>query len=88
MKSVRKRNVLSPCRRPWTAAQSVHGDRFDVTRYQPMARSGYMDYSVVRDVFEMRCPDEWSGKLEVERSDARTGLVNAATIRRTHRAPA
>jgi flavin reductase (DIM6/NTAB) family NADH-FMN oxidoreductase RutF len=32
--------------------------RFDVTRYQPLARSGYMDYSVVREVFEMRRPDE------------------------------
>ncbi len=32
--------------------------RFDVTRYQPLARSGYMDYSVVRDVFEMKRPDE------------------------------
>ena len=32
--------------------------RFDVTRYQPLARSGYMDYSVVREVFEMRRPGE------------------------------
>jgi flavin reductase (DIM6/NTAB) family NADH-FMN oxidoreductase RutF len=32
--------------------------RFDVTRYQPLARSGYMDYAVVREVFEMRRPGE------------------------------
>lgn len=32
--------------------------RFDVTRYQPLARSGYMDYSVVRQVFEMTRPGE------------------------------
>ena len=32
--------------------------RFDVTRYQPLARSGYMDYSVVREVFEMTRPGE------------------------------
>ena len=32
--------------------------RFDVSRYRPLARSGYMDYSVVREVFEMRRPDE------------------------------
>ncbi len=32
--------------------------RFDVTIYQPLARSGYKDYSVVREVFEMRRPDE------------------------------
>ena len=36
----------------------VVGGRFDVTRYQPLARSGYMDYSVVREVFELRRPGE------------------------------
>ena len=36
----------------------VVGGRFDVTRYQPLARSGYMDYSVVREVFEMRRPGD------------------------------
>ena len=36
----------------------VVGGRFDVTRYQPLARSGYMDYAVVREVFEMRRPGE------------------------------
>jgi flavin reductase (DIM6/NTAB) family NADH-FMN oxidoreductase RutF len=30
---------------------------FDVTRFQPLARCGYMDYAVVREVFEMRRPD-------------------------------
>ncbi len=32
--------------------------RFDVTRYQPLARGGYKDYSVVREVFEMDRPEE------------------------------
>lgn len=32
--------------------------RFDVTRYQPLARSGYQDYAVVREVFRMVRPDE------------------------------
>ena len=36
----------------------VVGGRFDVTRYQPLARSGYMDYAVVREVFELRRPGE------------------------------
>lgn len=31
--------------------------RFDVTRFQPLARSGYRDYAVVREVFEMIRPD-------------------------------
>ncbi len=30
--------------------------RFDVTRAQPLARLGYMDYSVTTDVFEMHRP--------------------------------
>ena len=30
--------------------------RFDVTRVQPLARLGYMDYSVTTDVFEMHRP--------------------------------
>lgn len=30
--------------------------RFDVTRYQPLARLGYRDYAVVREVFEMTRP--------------------------------
>ena len=32
--------------------------RFDVTRFQPLARSGYRNYAVVREVFEMIRPDE------------------------------
>jgi flavin reductase (DIM6/NTAB) family NADH-FMN oxidoreductase RutF len=31
--------------------------RFDVTRFQPIARSGYRDYAVVRELFEMIRPD-------------------------------
>lgn len=33
------------------------GGRFDVTTYRPVARLGYMDYTVVRDVFELKRPD-------------------------------
>lgn len=32
--------------------------RFDVTRFQPVARLGYRDFAVVRDIFEMRRPDD------------------------------
>lgn len=32
--------------------------RFDVTRYQPLARMGYRDYTVVREVFELARPDD------------------------------
>lgn len=32
--------------------------RFDVTRFQPVARLGYKDYSVVTEVFEMTRPGE------------------------------
>ncbi len=32
--------------------------RFDVTRYQPLARMGYRDYAVVREVFAMPRPGE------------------------------
>ncbi len=32
--------------------------RFDVTRYQPVARLGYMDYAVVRDLVTLTRPDE------------------------------
>lgn len=31
---------------------------FDVTRFQPLARLGYRDYSVVRDVFSLNRPGE------------------------------
>ncbi len=32
--------------------------RFDVTRFQPLARGGYRDYSVVREVFSLKRPGE------------------------------
>ena len=32
--------------------------QFDVTRFNPVARLGYRDYSVVREVFSMTRPDE------------------------------
>ena len=32
--------------------------RFDVTRFSPLARLGYKDYAVVREVFEMPRPGE------------------------------
>jgi flavin reductase (DIM6/NTAB) family NADH-FMN oxidoreductase RutF len=32
--------------------------RFDVTRYSPLARLGYRDYTSVRDVFEIVRPDD------------------------------
>ncbi len=35
----------------------LNAGRFDVTRYQPLARLGYHDYTVVREVFEMIRPD-------------------------------
>lgn len=30
--------------------------RFDITRFQPIARCGYMDYAVVRELFSMKRP--------------------------------
>ncbi len=32
--------------------------RFDITRFQPLARCGYRDYAVVRDVFSLARPGE------------------------------
>lgn len=32
--------------------------RFDVTRYNPLTRLGYRDYSVIREVFELARPDD------------------------------
>lgn len=32
--------------------------RFDVTRYSPVARLGYRDYALVRQVFELARPDD------------------------------
>ena len=31
--------------------------RFDITRFHPLARLGYMDYTVVRDIFAMPRPE-------------------------------
>ncbi|MEM8822689.1 MAG: flavin reductase family protein [Pseudomonadota bacterium] len=36
----------------------VIGGRFDVTRFQPLARMGYRDYTTVREVFELARPDD------------------------------
>ena len=36
----------------------LHNGRFDVTAFHPVARLGYRDYTVVRDLFEMKRPDE------------------------------
>lgn len=32
--------------------------RFDVTTFQPLARMGYRDYAMVREVFELKRPNE------------------------------
>jgi flavin reductase (DIM6/NTAB) family NADH-FMN oxidoreductase RutF len=32
--------------------------RFDITRFRPVARLGYRDYTVVRDLFELKRPGE------------------------------
>jgi len=32
--------------------------RFDITRYRPLTRLGYQDYSVIRDMFSLRRPGE------------------------------
>lgn len=34
------------------------GGRFDVSRYNPVARLGYRDYTIVREIFEKRRPDD------------------------------
>lgn len=34
------------------------GGRFDVSRYNPVARLGYRDYTIVRETFEKRRPDD------------------------------
>ncbi len=36
----------------------VVGGRFDVTRFNPVARLGYRDYTVVREVIELARPDD------------------------------
>ncbi len=35
----------------------LNDGRFDVTRYNPLSRLGYMDYTVVRDTFSLRRPE-------------------------------
>jgi len=32
--------------------------RFDITTFQPLARCGYQDYAVVRELFSLKRPDE------------------------------
>lgn len=36
----------------------VHDGRFDVTRFNPVSRLGYRDFSTVRELFELKRPDE------------------------------
>lgn len=36
----------------------LHGGRFDVTRYTPLARLGYRDYASVREVFALDRPGQ------------------------------
>ncbi len=36
----------------------MNAGRFDVTRFHPVARSGYQDYAVVREVVQLARPDE------------------------------
>lgn len=36
----------------------IHDGIFDITAYQPVARCGYKDYAVVREVFQMTRPGE------------------------------
>ena len=32
--------------------------RFDITTFNPLSRLGYRDYTVVREVFELKRPDD------------------------------
>lgn len=36
----------------------IKDGRFDVSLYQPLARMGYRDYTVVKDLFELKRPDD------------------------------
>lgn len=38
----------------------LRGGRFDVSLFRPVARLGYRDYSIIRDVIEIARPDEKS----------------------------
>jgi len=40
------------------ADECLREGRFDVTTYAPLARLGYRDYTLVREVFELKRPDE------------------------------
>jgi len=40
------------------ADECLRDGRFDVTTYAPLARLGYRDYTLVREVFELKRPDE------------------------------
>ncbi|MEP5152151.1 flavin reductase family protein [Planktotalea sp.] len=40
------------------ADDCIKGGRFDVTTFQPLARMGYRDYTVVKDLFELKRPDD------------------------------
>jgi len=42
----------------YLADDCVVDGRFDVTRYTPLSRLGYRDYTLVRDVFELKRPDD------------------------------
>ncbi|WGD29832.1 flavin reductase family protein [Ancylobacter sp. WKF20] len=46
--------------------------RLDIASIQPIARLGYFDYTVVRDIFEMRVPGS--------DADAQAGLEGRATL--------
>ncbi len=38
--------------------ECLRDGRFDVTTFNPLSRLGYRDYAVVRDVFELKRPDD------------------------------
>ncbi len=44
------------------ADSCIRDGRLDVTRYNPLSRLGYRDYSVVREVFELTRPDDTKPK--------------------------
>ena len=36
--------------------------KFDVSKFNPLTRLGYRDYSVVREIFSISRPDDWQLK--------------------------
>ena len=36
----------------------IQDGRFDVTKFEPLSRLGYRDYSVVKDLFSLQRPDD------------------------------